>query len=142
MLEIENCILLLFLRVIDDEVLCLVCVRLLIISDVGIFEYCEMLFKIVMSIVEIYGCCYVDGIGQLYFGKWLIEWYQLYERCIIEVVNLFMNFLGLELVIIVLIVLLFNYEVMQDYEVVVQCINLLLCMVFVGLKFFGDCSSF
>lgn len=140
MLEIENCILLLFL--VDDGVLCLVCVRLLIISVVGICEFIEILFKIVMSIVEIYGCCYVDGVGQLYFGKLFMECYQLYERCIIEVVNLFMNFLGLELVIMVLIVLLFNYEVMQDYEVVVWYINLLWSVVFVGLKFFGDFSSF
>lgn len=60
MLEIENCILWLFLRVIDDEVLGLVGVRLLIINDVGICECFEILFNVVMSIVEIFGFCYGD----------------------------------------------------------------------------------
>ena len=139
--EIENCISLLFSRAIDDEVLCLVRARLLIISDVGTFEHCEMLFKTAMSIAEIHGRCHADGIGQLHLGKWLTEWHQLYERCTTEAANSFMNLLGLESVTTVPIASLPNYEVMQDYEVVVQCINSLSRMAFAGLKPFGDRSS-
>ena len=139
--EMENCISLLFSRIVDDEVLCLVRARLLIISDVGTCEHFEILFKTAMSIAEIYGRCHADGIGQLHLGKWLTEFYQLYDRCTTEAANLFMNLLGLESVTSVPIASLPNYEVMQDYEVVVQCINSLSRMAFAGLKPFGDRSS-
>lgn len=139
--EIENCISLLFSRAIDDEVLCLVRARLLIISDVGTFKHFEILFKTAMSIAEIHGRCHADGIGQLHLGKWLTECHQLYERCTTEAANSFMNLLGLESVTTVPIASLPNYEVMQDYEVVVRYINSLARMAFAGLKPFGDRSS-
>ena len=139
--EIVNCISLLFSRAIDDEVLCLVRARLLIISDEGTFEHCKTLFKTAMSIAEIHGRCHADGIGQLHLGKWLTEWHQLYGRCTTEAANSFMNLLGLESVTTVPIASLPNYEVMQDYEVVVRYINSLLRMALAGLKSFGDRSS-
>ena len=138
-LEIENCISSLFS--VDDGVLCLVRARLLIISVVGTCELIEIPFKTAMSIAEIYGRCHADGVGQLHLGKLFTECHQLYERCTTEAVNSFMNLLGLESVTTVPIASLPNYEVMQDYEVVVRHINSLWSVVFAGLKPFGDLSS-